>query len=389
MWSPKQSQVATCAPDGVSDLRYLGALGHVGGLTYGYMVPGGCDNLTCTLMQPPLQRYTALNPGRVVRVYRGMSVVWEGKLNEPVESSNGWQLQAYGSGHYGDDFMSYHTNYGQKGDPVIKAIAGTPGNGRGKLRWVAPENWSDDLYLLQPPDSASVPITDYMNNVTGPHNLVWYVGRGNVLRVFEPPTTPPYKVTRLLVVPDPVARTLAGYFTWLWIRYCSKAQNTKSASGGAAQFSLTSVANERQQDRHGPKETYADLSSVGQLSNAAAEDIGTDIMGKYQAANYAGPFTVTPGQLLNTGGTAVDLGCEQAGEIVQLVLGSGGYGGDVNPAPPVQFMSGGWEYNDETETGTLTPWLGVASDLATLLSNYTTTHQPKTKQSSWAIKYRP
>lgn len=384
VFQPRASQVATCAPDGASDQRYLGQVGHVGGLNYSYAIPGGCDNMTCTLMQPPLKRDIAINPGRIVRVYRGGSVVWEGKMNEPVPVSNGWSLQAYGNGRYGDDFMSYHTNYGVAGDPVIKAVSGIPA-GRASLRWALPAAWPSGLYLQQPPDSASVPITDYMNNITGPAGFLWYVGRGNLLSVFTPPTV----ATRLLVTSSPAARTLAGYFTWLWLRYQSKAQQATAGGTGAAQYALTSVNNPGQQNRHGAKETYGDLSSVGQMGSGGAQGIGSSLMAKYQAANYAGPFQVQPGQLLNAGGVPVDLGCEQAGTVIRLLVASGGYGGDVSPAPPVQFLCGAYAYNDENDTASITPWLGAAGDLSSLLSNYTTLHAPKTPQSSWAIDYHP
>jgi hypothetical protein len=389
MFQPKEAQVLSLAPDGHSDPRYLGTNGHVGALTYGWVYPGGCDNLTCNLMQTPLSRYQALNPGRVLKVYRGASCVWEGKLNEPVESTTGWALQAYGNGHYGDDYMSYHTNYGQAGDPVIKAVAGTP-SPRVPLRWQLPATWPGGLYLQQPPDSASVTITDYLNNVTGPAGMGWYVGRGNILTVGPPPSA----VNRLLVVTEPQARTLAGYFTWLWLRYQSSAQNTTAGGtnnpgSGAAQFSLTSVQNAAQLARHGAKETYGDLSQAGTLSNNAASNIGTSLMAKYQAANYGGTFTIYPGQLLTVGGAPVDIGCEQAGTVVRVLMASGGYGGDVAPSPPLTFITGALSYNDETELGSLTPYLGVAGDLATLLSNYTTVHTPKSPQSSWAIPYHP
>lgn len=384
MPTPNATQVVSFEPDGASDPRYLGQLGLVGGLTYSYALPGGADQMSCNIMQQPLARWTALNPGRVIGLYRGASRIWEGILQEPTPSTTGWALQAKGAGHYGDNYMSYHTNYGVAGDPVAKAIAGTP-SPRVPLRWVAPASWPSGLYLQQPPDTASVTITDYLNDITGPGGFVWYIGRNNQLSVFQPPTT----VNRLLMVTDPQARTLAGYFDWLWLRYESQAQQVTSGGTGAAQYAITSVVNSPQVTKHGQLENYGDFSSAGVMTSTAAENVGTAMLAKYVAANYAGPFTVLPGELLTVGGAPVDLGMEQAGTVVRCMLASGGYGGDVVPAPPIQFVTGAYEYDDGAETATITPYLAVTSDLPTLLSNYATVHTPKTPQSTWAIPYHP
>ena len=204
-------------------------------------------------------------------------------------------------------------------------------------------------------------VTDHMNTITGPAAMTWYVGRGNVVKVFAPPTA----VTRLLVATAAQARTLFGYYTTLWLRYQATADN--ATSGAAATFGTTSVTNSPQQARHGTMETYADLSAAGVQSSGAAQSTGTAMMAKYQAASYAGPLVVQPGKLLNPGGAPVDLGCEQAGEVYRLILAGGGYGGEVAPAPPVTFLGGATAWDDVAQQLSITPYQYAANDLAGLL----------------------
>jgi hypothetical protein len=368
------SQVTTSAADGTG-LRHLGQYGHIGALVYSYALPGGADQFTATLIPAgaggPVPRFTALDPGRIISVWRGGSEVWEGILDEPAPTAGGWTLSAHGAGTYGGDYMAKYSSYATAGQPVTNAIARTPYG----LRWTAPASWPGDLYLDQPPDDASVTVTEYLNNVTGPAGYTWQVrtsARGNVLSIFTPPVT----ATRLLVATTAQARSLSGYYTDLWLRYQSAADNP--TSGAAATFATTSVANTAQRARHGRKETWADLSSAGTKTSAAAQAVGTKLMARYQAASYAGPLVVRPGQLLNLGGVPVDLGCEQAGEVYRLILAGGGYGGEVTPSPPVQVLGGGYSWDDVAQQASITPYQYAASDLAGLLSNWVTLHTPKT-----------
>jgi hypothetical protein len=370
MYRRDGSQLVSSAPGG-SDPKHLGQFGHLGQLTYSSTLPGGADSLSAQFIPAggtPLTRFTALNPGRIISVWRGGARVWEGILDDPVPSAAGWGLTAHGTGTYGSDFAAHYTSYSTVGQPVTLAI------GRG-LRWTAPASWPGDLYLDQPSDDASVTVTDYLNSITQPAAYTWYVrttARGNQLSVFTPPTV----ATRILVASEPQARTLYGYWTSLWLRYQASADN--ATSGAAATFATTSVTNTAQAAAHGVMETYADLSSAGTKTAAAAQAVGAAMMARYQAASYAGPIVARPGQILTLGGTPVDLGCEQAGECYRLILAGGGYGGEVAPAPPVTVLGGGYAYDDVAQTASITPFQYAANDLAGLLASWVTAHTPKT-----------
>jgi hypothetical protein len=63
----------------------------------------------------------------------------------------------------------------------------------------------------------------------------------------------------------------------------------------------------------------------------------------------------------------VDLGCEQAGTVVRLMLSDFAYGGEVIPGP-VTFVAGEVEYDDSAQTLTVTPFQNVASSFSDLLA---------------------
>ena len=144
----------TDAPNG-SDVRWLGSLGTVTSLRYGYTLPGGASDMSCLLQVEPNLRSSALNPGRTVKVFRGASCVWQGKLSEPVPSPQGWSIAAIGVGALGNNFQAHYTSW-TADNPINLAIA------RG-LPWINPGlSGISGLWLQQTQDDASQTITDFL-----------------------------------------------------------------------------------------------------------------------------------------------------------------------------------------------------------------------------------
>lgn len=357
---PGACQVVTLAPDGSSP-QWLSTLGHVSAVAYSFTCPGGPDQMSCTLARSSRFRSDALNPGRIVQVCRGGAVVWDGKLDEPDGSSGIWSLTAHGAGTFGTDFMAEYGGQWGTGnispDNIVnRAIA------RG-LRWVNPGiGIPAGIWLAQPFDPASITITDYLNAACQKGGLTWYVScrpRGNVITVFPLPTA----VTRVLAATSPAARTLGGDINRVWERY----QVDTDKAGHAAAYDLTLSYDHDSVVRHGPMETYTDLSSAGPVLPAAAQAVGYLALQQYHRANWAGPFTVQPGGLLTTGGTPVDLAMEQAASVCKLVLTDAGYGGELTMAP-IQFITGAYAWDDDAQTATITPYQSLRSDFGALLS---------------------
>jgi hypothetical protein len=287
-------------------------------------------------------------------------------------------VTSVGVGNQGTDFVAQYTSTWPTSipdQPINNAIT------RG-LQWANPGvGTPSGIWLGQEVDSGAQTITDLLNLVCTRGGLSWYVSShpgglpGNDLSVFTLPT----QVNRLLVCTTPVPRTLGGDINTIWLRYESAADN--ATTGASATYALTSVTNTASVTAHGKMETYIDLSSAAVMTATAAQAVGNQVLARYQRASFAGPFTVQPGQLLNTGGQAVDLGCEQAGKVCRLLLTDWGYGGEVNPAVPLTFIVGAYSYDDQTQTATVSPYQALDESLSGLLGMESTVLTPITVAS--------
>lgn len=344
--------VATARVDG-SGLYYLGHLGGVESLSYSDSMAGGPLSLTLGLDYDPSQRHEAISPGRRIYVYRGLSTAWEGRLLEPVPSDNGWTITADGAGAFGNYYQADYTSW-TASNIVSRAIT------RG-LRWIAGSLSGGNL--TQPPDSASATVTDALNQITTTQSTTWRVHRvqaGWQVDMISVPTTP----TRLLIATVPQARTLAGYINALYVKY----QATADKGNVAATYGLQTATLPDSIARHDRMEAYWDISSGGVLSSSSALNQAKAALGKYQAASYATTITVSPSQYLTMGGVPVDLACEKAGEVVQLMLADGPTGGEIYPVPPVKFPVGQVTYDAIADTLDVTPYQSWKNDLSSVLS---------------------
>ena len=369
---PGSSQVSV-APPGSANWQWIGTLGQVTALSYGYICPGGCDQMTMTVMVPAAYRTQLFNPGWQVRITRGGHQVWDGKLDEPVPSSGGWTLTAVGTGNLGTNFLANYTDAWPGGEPdesVNNAIS------RG-LPWVNTGIGSPSgIWLGQEVDPGAQTVTALLTLICTRGGLSWYVNSqpggvlGDNLQVFALPTVP----TRLLVCTTPVARTLGGDVNTIMVKYMTVADN--ATSGAAAAYALTIVQNAQDVAAHGVTETYIDLSDVGVMSQAAAQAVASSVLQIYQRASFAGPFTASYGQLLTIGGQAIDPGTDQAGTVMQLILTDFGYGGEVTPQFPVTFLVGAYVWDDFAQVATITPYQNLDQSLTGMLSMDNTVMTP-------------
>jgi hypothetical protein len=377
---PGSSQVAV-APPGSANWQWLGTLGQVTALTYSYVCPGGADQMTMTIMAPAAFRTQLFDPGQRVKITRGGMDIWHGKLDEPqYVPGQGWNLTAVGAGNRGTDFVAYYAVGwpGSEPDEIINRaiIRGLP--------WVNPglnsSPYASQFWFGQEVDPGAQTVTDFLNLITSRGALTWYVNSqpgglygGDDLSVFPLPTVP----TRLLVCTTPVARTLGGDINTIFIRFTATSDN--AAAGAAATYSTVTAVNAQSVAAHGTLETYIDLSDVGQMSSAAAQAVGNAALQLYQRASFAGPFTVSYGQLLNAGGAPVDIGADQASSVCRLVLSDFAYGGEVAPsAQPITFCVGAYSYDDIAQVATVTPMQVLDQSLTGMLAAWNTANTPVT-----------
>ena len=114
-------------------------------------------------------------------------------------------------------------------------------------------------------------------------------------------------------------------------------------------------------------EYYLDVSSAGVMSQAQAAAIGQNVLSKYIRVNFSSTFSVQPGQLVNLGGFPMDLGCNWGGLVASVQVQNAAMGGEVGFAP-LTFTIGEYEYNDPTQTATITPYQSVKTDIGSVVS---------------------
>jgi hypothetical protein len=361
VYARSASTITTRPPDGTfTDFVPLGQIGPISGLSWADTMPGGPDTLACTVqVSPDLVQPQALDAGRIVEVWRGGIVQYEGVLDQPTSANGFWQISAKGAGTYGDQYRDIWTTWTDINTSLTQATSRSPG----PLRWKLSTYSNTNLYLVDQQQSGTETITDRLNLATKPGYYSWHIGRRNLLSIFPVPTT----VTRVLFASSPAARSLAGYYNALYVLYQSAADNTDT--GTPAVNSLTAATNTASINKHGRDELLWDITGAGTLSGATALAWAQAAITRYNAASFSGPIPVNPGQYTTTTGVPVDLGCEHAGEVAQLVLADGPYGSEVSAFPPVTFPVGKFEYDEDTGSGNVYPFNVLPNDLGALLNS--------------------
>lgn len=395
-----------------SEPRWLGRVGHVADVNYTFSLPGGPDQLTCTLQTPPDYRSDATNPGRIVTAHRGGSVVWEGQLTEPQPTPTGWTLTCNGVGTYGTNFGAWwDLNLGPKGWTAVDACVDLA-IARG-LRWrnngigTPPGIWEGPQQ-----NPGSITVTDYLNLLCTGGSLTWELQppasassfppgpwelkiyplpsdisgnpltagasstvQTNVLsggkwkRVDMVTTAPRRPPDLYLINNNPIARTINADINTIIVYYQSGGDTTATSTkpAVAATFDTTFADQPSSVAMHGRMEYTVDISNGGTYSRAAAQAVGAAILAKYVRANFSNAFTVQPGQLVNVGGVPVDLGCNWGGYVVSVQGINEAAGGEVGFAP-IGFTIGEYEYDDNTQTATVTPYQAAQTDISSIIS---------------------
>ena len=216
-----------------------------------------------------------------------------------------------------------------------------------------------------------------LNLVCTRGGLTWYANSqpggkpGTDISVFPLPTTP----NRLLVVSDVAPRTLGGDINTIVIRYQATA-DTSSSGGTTATYGTVTATNTASVTAHGIIETFVDLSDVGVQTSAAAKAVGDKILAIYQRASFTQPISGHYGDLMTIGGVPIDPGTDQAATMCRAILADYGYGGEVAPGGPIQFVTGAYEWDDYAQVFTITPMVLLDQSLSGMLSATNTVMTP-------------
>jgi hypothetical protein len=371
------TQLLTTFPDG-SDPVLLSQLGYVTGLGYNFTTPGGCNQLQATLALPGGRPFNALNAGRLVWAMRGGTIAWAGINDEPTQGDDGWQMTAHGAGGFGDDYLAiFSVAWGTAvfNDAVDQAI------GRG-MAWIRNTDIGAvaGLWTGQAVDSGGQTITDLLTLGTHKGGLTWEVRtvpRGNILTVFAIPTT----ANRILIVGDPLGRSVGDAPTTLYERY----QASADSGNTPAAFALTSVTSQLE-GVITRREDLMDISSAGTYTAGQAQAVGNRALARYQRIAFADAVTVQPGELLNLGGQPVDLGLFWQDGITSMVcelwLANYPYGGEL-AGGPTNILVGQYDYNPDG-TATITPFDSQRHDWSSVMGAAVDSAPVRTKPTSKA-----
>lgn len=370
---PGLTSLVTYRPDG-SQPRALAQLGPVSPATYSFTTPGGCDTLTASFYRPPRYRTDALDPGRLLRGYRGGAVVWSGIVDEPAPGDQGWAVSAHGAGAFGNDYRAIWT--GTWGASSVDQIVNNA-IGRG-LAWVNPGIGSPaGMWTGQAVDSASTSVTDVLNNACTKGSLTWLVtttGAGNTLAVIPRPSA----ANRLLVADAPLARSVVLEPTTLYVRY----QSGGDKGGSAATYGLTSVTTAGLEAATGRLEDYMDLSSAGVQTATAAQAPAQAVLNKYRRAAFTDQIIARHGSLLNLGGVPCDPGCYftegQQGMVCRLLLADYTPPSDVIVGAPTVLI-GSYSWDDAAMVATITPAESLRHDFSSLMQMIADTRPQRTR----------
>lgn len=406
-FTPYLADVIDTTQDGILTVpeplkgTWLDTVAIVENTIYSWSVPGGPSNLAFSLAGDIKNRQPSLNPGRIIQAFRGASCIWEGIMQEPTLTSTGWDCSANGAGTYGDNFGTLYDTWNAD-EPIYQAIA------RG-LRWANDGiGKPTGIYLQTPQDTGSMTVTDFLNQLCTGGALYYSVEPPDGVRVPAGPwkirlrpfpndldgnplsagisTPEQYSVTEwqridlkaklprlppdlYVVNTNPIPRTLGIDYNTLLIKYQKTGDTTATSTvkAAAATFETVVVDNPASVALHGRVEFYLDITSAGTMTIAQVNTIGQQILTKYTRANFATAFTVSPGQLLNNGGVPVDLGCNWAGKVASVQVMTQEFGGEVTYGT-VSFLVADYEYDDASQSATLTPYQSQFSDISNILA---------------------
>ena len=420
-YSPPGSETYNPGTDGVvtypepRDPKWLGTIGHVTGLQMDWIKPGGPNTMQFNLTCPPTYRDSSINLGRRIQAWRGMSCIWEGILEEPEASSTGWTIIADGVGTEGSNYTALYTTW-TPDNPVNEAI------GRG-LRWrndgigtppgLFGLNGGDPGGVAggNAQDSGSLTVTEFLNLLVTSGSLYWSLEPPMsvtmpagpwVLRFRQFPTDlsgnplaagtsakqqwniQEWQRTDLtsgtykgrippdlyLINTSPSTRTTNGVYNTLVCRYQATPDipgTTANPNGSLATFNELIVDQPSAVAAQGRLEYYLDMTSANVMTTAQVQQIAQNVLNRYMKLAYSNTYTVTPGQLMNNGGVAVDLALDWSGRMCTVLVSNAPVGGDVNWGP-LTFFIGDYAYDDDSQTGTVTPYQNGSQDLQTLIS---------------------
>lgn len=324
------------------DRVWLDSLGITSSLVYSKCYSGGDREADWQMVLSPTFTHRAVEPGRLVGLCRGASIIWNGYLDNPVRGSV-WQMKAIGAAGIALQYS---------------AIAPTSGNALNLSEVIAAANtrglgWNVVGTLPTLPAVAGVAPTAQSGSIqigaaldqVGSGQTVpqfWSVDRYGNFTMGPAPTTVGYI---LLATDTGGGRTLANFVTDAAVVY-------QSATGV-----LSTVVRSAASRPFGRFEVTVDQTGLGLIATSQADAFGDSYIAKNGArAKFTQPFTATKGQLLTAQGTPTDLALGRPGVLTSVILTDPDSAGDISPLGTAKVLMGETSYDVDAGVLTLTPF---------------------------------
>lgn len=329
-------QVFSSAPDG-TDRVCLDALGPISALRISTSINGDVG-VSWEQWLDPKTDHTALTPGRLISVPVSLTSAWQGRMGAPQRGTV-WNFAGDGLSTEPARWVALAAtdNNATNLNEVVDAAIG---RGWSVTRPASLPALTDGSQV-----SGSLKVGEALGQVTQQLNEWWSINRAGQLTAFTLPTALSY----ILCASDTAGgRTATGFVTDVIVLYTDLADFTTK--------SLTR-SNTTARAKYGRIEDIYDLTQFGPISTADAQAAGDNFLSVHAPRlKWTGAFQVTPGQLLNPGGTPVDLGTVQAGALVRVILTDPDTAaGETTTSGPVQIMAGQTDYDVDADVLSLTP----------------------------------
>lgn len=330
-------QVLTAEPDG-TDRACLDVIGDVHGLRY-LTNSNGDLSATWQMYLDSRTDHRALTPGRYTNIPIGASPGWQGVLGLPQRGAGDlWTFNAFGFGWLTKtyDAIAPTTGNALKLDEVLDAAIG-----RG-LPFTRPASLPSLAAGQQ--GSGFGKVYDAFNTVCDAKGQTWTVNRAR--QVTAGPRVPTTLAYLLMATDTAGGRYPTGFVTDADVIYIDSADY--------AQKSITRSAAARPFGRY---EAPLDLTGLGAITTTQAQQHGDNYLAKNGArVQFTGAFTAPAGQLLNPGGTPVDLATVQASDgTVRVMLVDPDTAAGETSSGPVTLPVGQTEYDVDADVVYLTP----------------------------------
>jgi len=341
-------QVFSTAPDG-TDRVCLDALGPISALRISTSINGDVG-LSWQQRLDPKAHHGAFAPGRLVTVPVSLSSIWQGRMGNPQRGTV-WSFTAAGRSTEPARWVALAAtdNNATHLDEVVDAAIA-----RG---WTVTRPASLPTLTDGSQVSGSLKVGEALDQVTSQLNEWWTINRSGQLTAFTLPTSLSY----ILCAQDTAGgRTADNFVTDVIVLYTDTADFTTK--------SLTR-SNTAARAKYGRIEDIYPLTDLGPITTTQAQAAGDNFLSVHAPRlKFTGAFQVAAGQLLNPGGTPVDLGIVQAGGLVRVLLTDpDAAAGETTFGGPVQIVIGQTDYDVDADVLTLTPLDTSPTGLANVL----------------------